>query len=326
MLDIIIVLFGASGDICNRKVLPALYKSYLEREYNINKIIGYGRTKYSTQDYRNSINIEGDFKELFEYVIGSYDRYSNKLDERINELKTDNTIVLYYFGIPTYLTPNIIKTMNNHNNRYLIEKPIGNNGKECKEILNVFNKYIVQDNLYLIDHYLAKSSIKVVTKDVKKIKLILKEKNTVDDRLEYFDKVGIFLDMFQSHVLALLIYSFPKLFKTNNIVVNEIKKGQYKDYSGAKETDTYVYVDFNWDDINIIVEIGKAMNENKKILYYEGDDVNDSFDILSDNNEYKILFSDAIQKNKQHYLDSEDINRFWEITEDIIKVFNKADT
>ena len=100
---------------------------------------------------------------------------------------------------------------------------------------------------------------------------------------------------------------------------------QYKDYPGTKETDTYIYLDFDWDGVNIIVEIGKAMSEDKKILYYEGDNFDKSFDIKSDKNEYKILFNDAIQGNRNRYLNSEDINRFWIITDKIIKEFKNMD-
>ena len=74
-----VVIFGISGDISNKKVIPGLYELFTESKNTISQIIGYGRTKFTEKSYNDMIkynkninNPSDEFLNLFSYISGQY--------------------------------------------------------------------------------------------------------------------------------------------------------------------------------------------------------------------------------------------------------------
>ena len=221
-----IVIFGASGDISHKKVIPGLYEWYNENNKAITNIIGFGRTKLTSDEFKKTIDSkyqDTKFINLFSYQIGGYNQKQafNQLNDTI--LNSETKDIIFYFGIPSYISPIAIHEISllsiyqsiNYNCRFIVEKPIGTDLNSCNKILDEIYQYITEDELYIFDHHLGKSSIRDIINfkanniDIKSLSIILNEEDDVNHRLEYFNNVGIFKDMIQSHAMVILYYLKP---------------------------------------------------------------------------------------------------------------------
>ena len=180
-----LILFGASGNIARKKIFPALYEWYNDPKSidipNINKVIGYGRTNFSQEQFQeivnNEKNMEMKFINRFDYQTGQYDLYDDfvKLKIKIkNSHIPKNEPLILYLGIPSKLITDIIKNLvlsgidQYYDCRYILEKPIGNNLKECNLIISEIEDLIDVNKIYIIDHYLGKSNIRDLIKKMKR--------------------------------------------------------------------------------------------------------------------------------------------------------------
>lgn len=338
------ILFGASGDISKKKVFPGLYEWYKDDCKSIKMVIGYGRKSLTKKDFHKIIDIDdADFLKHFDYQIGKYNLcngFRNLKNKIVDCGVSKGERILLYFGVPSYIAPDIIKNIvltnieKDYDCRYILEKPIGNNLDSCIVILDSIYDMIETNKVYILDHYLGKSGIRDMIDitsnkiNITDIKIYLNEIESVEHRIEYFDKVGLFKDMVQSHVITILMYCFPKLFSSNlslssnndlvNIIVKKHIIGQYKGYSGNKNVDTYLKLHIEWNNVNLIIEAGKCMGYNKKEIHYMGD-TNSIVKINSEYSEYKCLFQDILNNNNEKFLSSDCIKYFWELSEHILK-------
>jgi len=334
-----IVIFGISGDISNKKVIPGLYELFTELENNnnnINNIIGYGRTKFTEKSYidmikynKNIDNPSDEFLNLFSYISGQY----NELEgyKKIYDKLSDgyNKKILFYFGIPSQLTPNCMNLINdcgfndNFECKYMIEKPVGNNLTKSNQIFESIYNTIQENQLFIVDHYLAKTSIYNNSFDgnIKSLNIYLNEKEDVNHRISYFDEVGIFKDMVQSHVMVIFLFLIPDIFnKYEKIKINNVKMGQYIDYSGQKKVNTFIRLNLNYNGIDITIETGKKLKKNRKeIIYVTQDNVKKYIKLKSKNygKEYKILFQDVFLNKKEKFLTNDNIKYFWLVSDHI---------
>ena len=186
------VIFGASGDLANRKLLPAIYKLSQQRLLPPNFVIlGYARSPLSDDEFRLRArtsmvgNSEVEFQSsawdafaprLF-YISGEYDDDEGfkRLQERISMLEEQWNIGgnrLFYLSTPPSVYEPIITCLGNadlvkpaggHNwTRVVIEKPFGSDLQSAHKlndhVLSVFD----EDQVYRIDHYLGKETVQNV--------------------------------------------------------------------------------------------------------------------------------------------------------------------
>jgi glucose-6-phosphate 1-dehydrogenase len=273
-----IILFGASGDISKKKIYPALYEWYKEDSKAINQVIGYGISKLSNNDFHKLINNnDEEFLKLFSYQHGQYTSFSD-IKNLKTKLSNKSLDLILYFGIPSYVAPPPIEHIVNngfekkYKCRYILEKPIGDNYQDCINILNKISSFTDSKNVYILDHYLGKNNIRGFINNstnnyISNINIKLNEKELVDHRLEYFDNVGIFKDMVQSHALSILFKCFPNIFNNthieslinnkniyNTIKVLECRKSQYDGYKGKDTTETYIYLKLECDSVVVTIE------------------------------------------------------------------------
>ena len=186
------VIFGASGDLANRKLLPAIYKLSQQRLLPPNFVIlGYARSPLSDDEFRLRArtsmvgNSEVEFQSsawdtfaprLF-YISGEYDDDEGfkQLQARISMLEEQWNIGgnrLFYLSTPPSVYEPIITCLGNadlvkpaggHNwTRVVIEKPFGSDLQSAHKlndhVLSVFD----EDQVYRIDHYLGKETVQNV--------------------------------------------------------------------------------------------------------------------------------------------------------------------
>jgi len=183
-----IVLFGASGDLTRRKLLPALFDlawhACLAPRF---RLLGFARTKMSDQDFRNGARealakTDGgkhadklqEFLQQLQYFSGNYDDPESfrLLAKRLEEIDRDGQLCgnrLFYLATPPDVYPHIIKRLGEAGlakpatdkcwTRIIIEKPFGHDLASAKElnqtVLGVFN----EPQVYRIDHYLGKQTV-----------------------------------------------------------------------------------------------------------------------------------------------------------------------
>ncbi len=300
-----IVLFGASGDLSNKKVLPALKNLKKTQDFSL---YGIGRSESYTSDILDVNYISINFNNVEDF---------EKLKWVLN---LDNPI--YYLAVSSeffyVIAENLAKRKLNFPNSYIcFEKPFGKNKAEADELYGKISKLF--KNICIIDHYLAKPpliDIENIIKDNYIIKSIIESKKLneiqftnfenvlIGKRGEYYDKTGEIKDFFQSHTMQVIstslksLYNFNKLDALKNI--DYTKKGIFGQYEGYLEekgvsessiTETYFEGEFSVNipaekrHIKMFIRQGKAMKRKETILSF----------ILEDNN--SLVFSIAPEES-----------------------------
>jgi glucose-6-phosphate 1-dehydrogenase len=185
-----IVIFGASGDLSRRKLIPALYslaaQNCLARRF---AIIGFARTPMTDEAFQlsavDSIKKFGDagtdnevqckeFVQALAYVSGEYHHPEafEKLKHRLEELDREHKLNgnrLYYLATPPDIYPVIIEQLHraglatppNEKSwvRIIIEKPFGRNLASAQMLNKTVLKVFDEQQVYRIDHYLGKDTV-----------------------------------------------------------------------------------------------------------------------------------------------------------------------
>lgn len=184
----VMVIFGATGDLTHRKLLPALYNLALEHPLPAGfSVIGFARRPYNDEIFRkqalDSINqfsrqkpVNPQVWENFEagiyYLQSDFNdpKGYSKLAEKLNELdKTRGTSGnrIFYLSTPPSQYPEIIQQLGaaglNRNRkgwtRIIIEKPFGHDLASARELNRQVAKVFREEQVYRIDHYLGKETV-----------------------------------------------------------------------------------------------------------------------------------------------------------------------
>lgn len=237
----IVTIFGGTGDLTYRKLLPAFYNLMIHESLPKSfKITIIGRQDLSTQDYHENlipwlkehsrfkvddaliekfVSYVSYFKMVFTEEEG-YHRLYEKYQTIDQETYHDK---LYYFAVD----PSFFLTIADHleNSKLsedasiIIEKPFGNNLEHAVEINQRLAEIFDEKNIYRIDHYLAKEMVQNILtvrsgnalfkniwhKDViENIQISAAETVGVENRGNFYDVTGALKDMVQSHLLQIL--------------------------------------------------------------------------------------------------------------------------
>lgn len=185
----IFIIFGGSGDLAKRKLIPALYRLFIEKHLPENFVIlGLGRQKYTDDSYRTAMVEKlsdsqngaesGSPAEKFadhvyyqEFDIGNFNDY-DILKNRLVKLDDENQIggnYLYYLAIPPELFVDVAtalgkvglqKQANQHQwKRVILEKPFGRSLDSAVKLNQALVKIFDENQIYRIDHYLGKETV-----------------------------------------------------------------------------------------------------------------------------------------------------------------------
>ncbi|TPX47768.1 glucose-6-phosphate dehydrogenase (NADP+) [Synchytrium endobioticum] len=244
---ILVVVFGASGDLAFKKTYPALYglyqNNFLPKKLDI---VGYARSHIELPDFRKRVSskikpLQGDdlqgFLNRCTYVSGKYDVDADyeKLARELS--KTDADVSgqknrLFYLALP----PNVFADASRGISKYLrtakglnqliVEKPFGRDYETSKELSRALGQYWKEDEIYRIDHYLGKEMVKnlMILRFaniffgavwnrfyVHNVQITFKEDIGTEGRGGYFDEFGIIRDVMQNHLLQILsIFAMEK--------------------------------------------------------------------------------------------------------------------
>lgn len=241
-----IVIFGASGDLAHRKLIPALYKLFLSGLFPKGFfIVGYARTNWNDETFRNSIEksicekvsnktMTGKFLQHFYYHAGSYTEAESlkalrvRLESLCQKYETNENVIFYLATPPViyseilaaFATAGLISSVKTDlAKRVVFEKPFGTDLSSAKALNISLAKYLHENQIYRIDHYLAKETVQNIMifrfmnsifepvwnrRYIDHVQITVAETLGLENRAGYYDQAGALRDMFQNHMLQLL--------------------------------------------------------------------------------------------------------------------------
>ncbi len=238
LTDFDLVLFGGSGDLAMRKLLPAMYARDVANDLPPTaRIICVGRHDWSNQEFLETVekmsrpHVKGisdaawaKFTKRVEYVsVNASDvkTYPALVDSLRKE---DGVTRVYYLATPPHLFAQICDNLKEvglatPNSRVVLEKPLGRDLASAKQINAEVGKVFAESQIYRIDHYLGKETVQNLLalrfgnilfeplwrrEWISDVQITIAEKLGVGNRMGYYDTSGALRDMLQNHLLQLL--------------------------------------------------------------------------------------------------------------------------
>jgi glucose-6-phosphate 1-dehydrogenase len=222
-----LVIFGASGDLARRKILPAL-GALVTREGTKLRVIGAGRSHSTNDQFRELVKEASGSPALAtsaEWVTLDYADPASFAP--INELITGTRVVIFYLATPpetfspilVAIANSAMVTKGDPSRRVVLEKPLGYDLTSAEKLNAQLATAFDESQVYRIDHYLAKDTVQNVLAFrfsnslfepvwnrnlVETIQITVAEEEGIRQRAGYYDQTGAVRDIFQNHVLQLL--------------------------------------------------------------------------------------------------------------------------
>ncbi|MEF8845983.1 MAG: glucose-6-phosphate dehydrogenase [Bacteroidales bacterium] len=261
--DHILTIFGASGDLTRRKLIPSIYELFKQNLLPEGfAILGTGRKAFSDESFRDHLKSESKItdeaflKQIFYVPVNTKDIESySGLKDRLLELTKKLDIpgnYIFYLATPPGLYPTIAKALHHHSlsrdngehpgwKRVIVEKPFGYDLQSAKDLNRELLDYFAEDQIYRIDHYLGKETVQniMVTRFSNSIFEPLWNRNYIDHvqitaaeeigielRSGYYDEIGALRDMVQNHLLHIvgMLAMEPPALSTSAAIRNETLK------------------------------------------------------------------------------------------------------
>ncbi|GAC1364500.1 MAG: hypothetical protein NVSMB32_07050 [Actinomycetota bacterium] len=238
-----IVIFGATGDLTGRKLLPGLYnlfvQSLLPEKF---AVVGYARSQMSTQEWlqqaathvgkysRTGID-QGAwdaFAANVTYVSGGFD-HPGSMDHFVPILEGIDAAIqgegrrMFYAAVPPSAFPLIAQRLGetglNNGGRIVMEKPFGRDLATAQELNARLHSVFDESQIYRIDHYLGKETVQNILvlrfangmfepiwnrQYVRQVQIDVAEEIGVEGRGRFYEEAGAMRDIVQNHIIQLL--------------------------------------------------------------------------------------------------------------------------
>jgi len=285
----ILVIVGISGDLARRKLLPALRQidraGLLPDKF---RIVGQSRRRISKGDvlppgtkslaqkletYQMDLNNPHDYRQLSDHLDDIEQNFGAKAQR------------LFHLSVPPQVTKSIVQQLGQAgllgppDSKLLLEKPFGTDLASAQELIECLQKYCREEQLYRIDHYLAKDMAQNLVvfrsgnplirrtwnKDfIESIDIYASERIGIEGRAAFYEQTGALRDFVESHLLqlaALVLMDLPDVtawretpakrlqaleaLEAPHDVQSDVVRGQYDSYrdevhNPGSEVETYV--------------------------------------------------------------------------------------
>jgi len=235
-----LVLFGGTGDLAWRKLLPALFQAFRHGTLPADgRIIGVARDDLSNEQYRRLIQQRFENVDLSKRPSPEeFDRFAQllhfqrmdlsrpedyaRLKDRLAQRNADQ-VVMYLATAPTLFTQACEQLaaagLNTPRTRIVLEKPLGHDLASNREINETVRRAFSEQQIFRIDHYLGKPSVQNLfalrfgnalfeplwrREIIANIQVTIAEDIGVEKRGAFYDSTGALRDMVQNHALQLV--------------------------------------------------------------------------------------------------------------------------
>lgn len=327
MDGLIFIIFGITGDLAKRKLLPSLYQLFQKKVISDFIIIGAAIERVKVGQILEQIkpfieNFNQEVWKRFEQKLSyfqidvkkseQFENLANTIKEIEKNLNFKNRLIYcstswtFYAPIIKHCTQyKILEKQTDHKlqnwHRIALEKPFGKNFDSAKKLRSQIIKFVSEDQIFNVDHYLGKELIENIiflrfanpifspiwnAKYIKSITLLLDESICIEDRGKFLDSIGALRDVVQNHMfqmLALTTMDLPrslepvqiqdakaKLLKKINFVDGILGQVEgFKQEEGVasnSQTETFAFLELEikekkWRDVPIFLRTGKCLKE-----------------------------------------------------------------
>ncbi len=240
----IIVIFGASGDLTEKKLMPALYslavRHLLPEQFGI---IGAARSEETDDEFRSRMQqaVKDHARDPYDDEVWSAlakgmryttldfaddkgeDELRDKLNELDQQLGTQGNRV-YYFAVPPAAIGTLVAEIAERRAaegwlRLIIEKPFGHDLASAKDLNAEIQQHFAENEVFRIDHYLGKETVQNMLalrfangifepiwnrQFIDHVQITVAESIGIEGRAGYYEQAGAIRDIFQNHLLQLV--------------------------------------------------------------------------------------------------------------------------
>jgi glucose-6-phosphate 1-dehydrogenase len=223
----VLVIFGITGDLSRRYLLPALSQVCKSKDLPPDfKILGISRRDIELdQLFGEQDQTLKQYSQILKMDLEDADSYRSlaaKLQQISGDMAEPPQIILYLVVPPAGVLP-IIRSLgkaklNGPDVKLMLEKPFGVDLDSACELIVETEKYFKEDQIYRIDHYLAKEMAQNITvflgsngvfrgiwnnQFIESIEIVVTEEIDIEGRVAFYDATGALRDVGQSHLLQL---------------------------------------------------------------------------------------------------------------------------
>ena len=234
-----LVIFGASGDLTQRKLVPALFSLFLKGSVPGVRIVGFARRDWDTPKFRSLVRewldsedsptASAEVKDAFVSGIG-FIRSSFESPEGYEQIGREYAQPpnrVFYLATPPDAYQTIVDRISSAGlgdqargfSRIIVEKPLGRDLDSARSLNESISRAFPEEQIYRIDHYLGKETVQNImvmrfgngifepvwnNRYVDHVQITMAETIGVGTRGRYYESAGALRDMMQNHMLQLL--------------------------------------------------------------------------------------------------------------------------
>jgi glucose-6-phosphate 1-dehydrogenase len=239
-----LVIFGASGDLTHKKLMPALYALMLRRLLPTRfAIVGVARTDGDDDAFRSDMkdavqkhardefrkDVWDELAQNMHYVATDFsdEGGENKLQDLLTKLDAERELGgnrVYYLAVPPGAFPTIVDELGKRRTatgwtRLIVEKPFGHDLESARELNTMLREHFEENEIFRIDHYLGKETVQNMNalrfangifepiwnrQFIDHVQITVAESIGIEGRADYYEHAGAIRDIFQNHLLQLL--------------------------------------------------------------------------------------------------------------------------
>lgn len=217
-----LIIFGITGDLSTRKLIPALSRIIATGDFDELSIIGVSRRHVENYELlgEHHEQLQGT-TSMFTMDLtekSEYDRLSEHID-----LQSDEQAI-FYLSVPPASSSQIVELLgeaglNGDNVKILLEKPFGTDLASAREMIDHVAQHFDEAQVYRIDHYLAKEMAQNIVifrasnalfnsiwdnRFIEKIEVVASERIGIEGRAHFYEQTGALRDFVQGHSMQLL--------------------------------------------------------------------------------------------------------------------------